>query len=505
MTVKQPTPPTVPNLDFSKLAKLILQDLNNSSAKKTQSFFTKYTREDVIKYLEKPELYSKNLRRMSNFLYVVSPQYRRLINYFATIHLMQYTVEPYYINYEKLNNKMFLKTYNDLCLTVENMNLQHELIKARVGAWREDIFFGYAHSTKDSFFLQKLPNDYCEITSIVDGCYTYSFDFLYFNGKNKAIFAQFPSEFEEMFAIYKKDQTHKRWQEVDPEKCFCLKISEDIDYPLVPFCSVFASLYDIEDYKALQKTRTALGAYSLLAMTLPLDPKSDASNPYLIDPDEVTKYYNFIASILPPEIGLLLSPTELAPIKFDEEKTQTNRVADSNAQFWTESGVSQLLMSAADGTGASLAKSVITDEALSWSLVKQIERNVNRLVDRYNSETYKFKVSYINSTIFNYKELFDSFITSASYGLPTKMKAAACLGISPNSFNNLLFLENTILDLPNLMIPMQSSATLSSDGTGGAPKKADGVKTASGDKTVANGSNDPANRAYTIDLDEVIE
>lgn len=502
------TKPQVPVLDFSKLTKLILQDLNNPNVKKSQSFFAKFSREDVIKYLDKPQQYAKQLRQMSNYLYTVSSQYRRLINYLATLHLMLYTVEPYYIDYEKLNEKMFAKTYHNLCLNVEHMNLQHELIKAKVGAWRDDIFFGYVHQTKDSFYLQKLPNDYCEITGILDGCYTYSFDFSYFNGKDELIFAQFPEEFKGMYSKYKSSKKKMRWQEIDADKCFCIKVSEDIDYPLVPFCSLFASLYDIDEYKSLQKTRTALGAYSLIAMTLPLaKDATDITNPYLIDPDEVTKYYNFIASILPPEIGLLLSPTELNPIKFDEEKNQVNRVSDSSNQFWNESGVSQLLMSAADGTGASLAKSVITDEALSWSLVKQIERNVNRLVDKFNSESYKFKVAFLNATVFNFMDLYDKYINAATYGLPTKMKAGACLGISPNSFNNMLYLENTVLGLtPDKMIPLKGSSTLSSsDNKGGNPGKSDGNKSASTERTDANDSNNPDNRNYVLNLDAVVE
>lgn len=506
MAKSSKTTTPIPKLDFSKLAKLILQDLNNPNAKKNQSFFNKYKREDVIKYLERPQNYAKQLRKMSEYLYIVSPQYRRLINYFATLHLMFYVVEPYYINYDKLNQKMFEKTYHDVCLTVENMNLRHELLKAKVTAWREDVFYGYVHQTKDSFFLQKLPSDYCEITGILGGCYTYSFDFSYFNGKDEDIFLQFPSEFEIMYQIYRNNPTVKRWQEVNSDKCFCLKISEDVEYPLIPFCSVFASLYDIEEYKSLQKTRTALGAYSLLAMTMPLKQEADTVNPYVIDPDEVKNYYNFIATVLPPEIGLLLSPTKLEPIKFDEEKSQVNRVSDSNAQFWNESGVSQLLMSSADGTGASLAKSVITDEALSWSLVQQIQRNVNRLIDKFNSESYRFKVEFLPATIFNHMDLYDKYINASTYGLPMKLKAGACLGITPNAFNNMLYLENTVLKLTETMIPMQSSNTLSSDeNKGGTPTKKPEEKTASTERTDANDANNPDNRNYSIDYEAIIE
>ena len=494
----------IPTLDFSKLTKLILQDLNNP-ANKAQSFFSKFTKEDVIKYLERPQNYAKQLRQMSNYLYVVSPQYRRLINYMATLHLLDYTIDPYYINQEKVNERTFAVTYNNICLTVENMNIKHELLKAKVSAWRDDVFYGYIHSNGNSFYLQKLNPDYCDITSVDNGCYTFSFNYSYFNGKNETIFDQYPEEFKSnYFNVYKKN-TKNKWLEVDPDKTFCIKINEDIEYPLVPFSSVFSSLYDIEDYKSLQKTRTAIGAYSLLAMTLPLAKEGDSSNPYLIDPTEITKYYNFMANILPPEIGLLLSPTKIEQFQFDETKNEVNRVSDSTNQFWAESGVSQLLMSAADGTGASLAKSVVTDEALSWSVVKQIERNLNRYIDHFNASDYKFRISILNTTIFNWMEVHKAYVTSATFGLPTKLKAGAALGISPNTFNNLLYLENTILLLDKNMIPMMSSNTMSPDSEGGRPEKKDGDKTASAEVTDKAGSNDKDNRDYSINLDTVIE
>ena len=53
------------------------------------------------------------------------------------------------------------------------MNLQHEFIKITTTILREDIFYGYEYSTKDSYFIQKLNPDYCQISSIEDGCFNF--------------------------------------------------------------------------------------------------------------------------------------------------------------------------------------------------------------------------------------------------------------------------------------------------------------------------------------------
>jgi hypothetical protein len=108
-------------LDFAKLSRLILDDLNKS--RKTQIFFNKYKKEDVVSYLSKPQQCSKQLREMSNFLYIVSSHYRRLVNYFAKLYLLDYIIEPYYLDINKLNKRTFEVTYNTICDNVENMNL----------------------------------------------------------------------------------------------------------------------------------------------------------------------------------------------------------------------------------------------------------------------------------------------------------------------------------------------------------------------------------------------
>ena len=68
----------------------------------------------------------------------------------------------------------------------------------------------------------------------------------------------FGEEFVEKYELYK---THRsmRWQSLNSKRTFCLKVNEDIDFPMPPFIGVFAGIFDIDDYKGLQKARTEIG------------------------------------------------------------------------------------------------------------------------------------------------------------------------------------------------------------------------------------------------------
>lgn len=498
-----------PNLiNFSKLSKVILADLNATG--KTQVFFNKFTRSDVVTYLLNPEKYQAKLREMSNYLYVISSHYRRLINYISKLYLMDYVIEPYYISPTFSNDRTFMVTYQTVLQSVENMNLKHEMQKAQILAWKNDVCYGYVMESKDSFYIKWLDPTYCMISSVEDGCYCFSFNMSHFDGKDEKYFATFPDEFQKLYKEYQKDITIK-WFELNPKNTFCLKVNEDALYPIIPFCGVFEALYDIEEYKSLKKAKTSIGNYKFLSMIMPLNNKDgSADNPYMLDPNEIIKYYNRMAGSLPEEIGLLLSPTELKEFSFDKETVNSDKVNEATTQFWNTAGVSELLMSGNNATGASLAKSVVTDEAMAGSLIAQIERNLNKRIKNFNADQYKFKIRILPTTVFNWQEVHDKYSSASTMGYPTKLMAAAALGITQGSFAGLMYLENNVLMLPENMKPVLSSNTMGSDSNGkgtGAPSKKDDTLSESGEKTRANDGNNKDSRNFANfedELDEII-
>ena len=93
----------------------------------------------------------KKLRNISRQLYYTSSQYRRLINYYATLFNLDYVVEGYGTNPEKLDIDEYKETYFNNVDYIEKMNIKHEFTKARLVAYRDGIFYGYARVTKMDF------------------------------------------------------------------------------------------------------------------------------------------------------------------------------------------------------------------------------------------------------------------------------------------------------------------------------------------------------------------
>ena len=166
-------------IDFAKLSKLIINDLNDATP--SSAINKKYTKDDIIRFMQNPRKNQKQLREVSRYLYEASPNYKRLILYFSCLPTFDYIVEPYGLNIDKVNKKTFKIQYQKTLDLLETMNLQHEFLKVLKIAFKEDVFYGYEHMRSESYFIQPVYPDYCQIASIEDGLYKFAFDFNYFD------------------------------------------------------------------------------------------------------------------------------------------------------------------------------------------------------------------------------------------------------------------------------------------------------------------------------------
>lgn len=447
---------------FSKFTDVQLLNLKSNSHYPT--VYTKYTRADIIKYLKNPETNAKQLRNASIYLYEVSAQYRRIVNYFAHMCPLTYIMYPFKFDTTKeVNEKAFKASYKKATDFMAIFNLQHEMRKALVTAWREDIFAGYIYQTKDSFYIRKLHPDYVKIASIVDGCYMVAFDFSYFRGREDEL-ESYGEEFMSKYEDYKKDSS-LRWQLLDEKRQFCLKISEDVMYPLIPLAGCLLGIFDIEDYKELQKGASVLRNYKALGLKLPTDEQGNL----MIDKDFADQFYEQLSNITPENIGVFETPMDVEVYDFEKSGAEDpDKTYEAIRNFYNDAGVSALLFGSDKQTAASLNISITSDECVCFAVNRQIERNVNRLLKGL-SGTQKFQITILDISEFHRQQFHDIMLKDAQYGVPVKSAIAASLGLNPPNMSAMLYMENEILKLHDNMIPLQSSYTQSSDNEGGRP------------------------------------
>jgi hypothetical protein len=460
-------------INYAALAKLVIKDLNNNTFQ-VKKFFNTYTIEDIMKFIKNPQLYEKQLRDVSLFLYNNSPQYKRLIKYFADLPKLEYELQPYNlkISLSKDEKIKLLTSYKKIALIIDTMNIKHEFKKIFLNCFKEDVFYGIEYQTKTSYFIKKLNPDYCAITGFEDGCYTFNFNFSYFT-TNKNVLNQYPEEFKTKYEIYKSDGK-KRWQEIDSQTSICIKLNEE-DEAIIPFfANVFEEIFDIVDYKALKKAKEEIGNYAIIAEKIPIRKDSDEVNDFLIDKDALESFHNKSAESLPDSVGLIVTPFDLEVIKFDSNISDVDKLSEAELNYWSATGVNSLLFNAGKTqTSTGLSKSIIVDEQMIFTLLRQFERWLNRKLKNL-SGNFKFKAKLLDITYFNEGEYTERVLKAAQYGVPVKSKLAASVGLSPLETLDMQVFENDILDLSSNWKPLQSSHTQSSsdslNGDSGRPQ-----------------------------------
>lgn len=461
-------------LDYAKLTELVIKDLskNTSTTSKT------YTKSNISTWLGNPKRYSKELQGMSAYLYDVSPHYRRLVNYYAKMATLDYYVELYGLDTSKnVNIKSLRNNYNKALDFVELMNVRHEFGKALVSAWKLGTFYGFELYTKDSYFIKELPYEFCQISGIADGVYTFSFDVSYFE-KNADDLDLYPKEFIKMFNSYKNGGKPK-WQEVDPSRSICIKINEETYYDIPPFAGLFGDIFDIEDYKALRMANAVIGNYKFIIQKIPIRSESDKNNDFMVDLKTAQMFHNKTASLLPDELGIFLTPFEIDTVEFSKDRSEVDNVANSENAFYTAAGTAKQLFNPEGNSSSSLAKSINVDEAEVFSVLRQLERIGTGKLKNEISGSFNFRLRILDNTIFNKKENAESLLKNAQYGLPVKIMLCACLGISPSAVVSMNYLEEMVLGLTDNFIPLSSSHTQSgsisedSVNENGRPKKKD--------------------------------
>ena len=471
---------------------LRLVDLTSSTAKT----WTVFSKDNLRSYLQNPYSSSSqnSLRNLAKFLYTLSFPLRRIINYFASLpDFSSYKVNLDFSLVEENDEEVLLQDYEDACRFIRKMNLEMNMFKLLIIAWREGIVYFQPYQDDDgTMLLMPLDSQYCKISSVgYNNLLHVAYDFSFFNGQNAFYLDVWDPEYKKKFNAYSKDSS-LRWQELDTARAFKIDLS-DIDLVLSPFASLFEALIDLVDLQALMNVKDSLDIYKLLVMTIPmLDSKSP--DDLALSLTTAMKFYQKALDVLPEEVGLILSPgMKVDSVSFDKSATSdTNAIADSYQNVVEQTGISQIFDSSRLTGASSVKMSMLADALMATKgILTQVAAFVNeRIQMEYpNSVAY---IKFIEVTTYTKEDRINKVKDAAALGLPVKQEYMTLLGYDALEAMSSDWLETKLgLAVDKFVHPLVSSYTQSgtSDG-GGAPEKDSGDLSDEGAETKDTEKND---------------
>lgn len=472
---------------YQVINKMKVTDIENTKVRKSSSM--RYTPEQINRFLQNPSQFQKELRQLSNFLYDYSAEYRIIIDYISNLGKYSYVIDTLNFLDEDTDYKAFNRAKLKVAGQLNKLSLQHEMSKTLKLAWKQDVVYCYEHETKDGYLIQHMDADYCKLSGVDEyGVLTYKFDFSYFDGQDELLMT-YPKEFHSKYQKYRN--TKEKWQDLNSDKAFAFKINEEIlSYPLLPYSILFEPIFDLEEYKKIQKARIKMDNFMLLVQKIPINDKSQSMDDFLISLETAMEFHNFAVAGLGDNngIGFVTTPMEIEAIRTDKGGSKDrDSVAMALRSIYDAGGISQFLTNSDKNTSTGVAKSIIVDEQKVFKVFKQVERWLNRKVSKINGK-FKFKVKLLNTTSFDEDSNFDVFLTGAQSGFPSIEEAAASIGISPLDLHNKLMIENSEIGYSSKMKPLQTSHTQSSKDAKGVGRSKVSDDDAS-DSTIINRDN----------------
>ena len=423
--------------------------------------YTVFDREKLRNYMKNPLRNYKQLIALSRYLYTRSHPYKRLIIYNASMIDITYrTIVPVIDMAKKQPDEAkTLKDYWSVCNIMERSNMQGEIRKMNIIAWREDIAFGVWYSDPSGIFILPMPYDYCKVNGVyADGSLGFSVDMSYFDSQQELI-DMYGEPFITMNNEYKKDKINNKWQPVPDDRAYVVKVNiDDPINPIPPYIGLFNSIIGLADDEDLQETKDAASVYKLLAFEM--DTKGEDPDDFKVDPDTAADYVAKANSTLPPYVGSILSPLKVNPISFEKDQAaDVNIIENATKNLFNSSGGAQILHSLNVSTTIGWLSVLTSDEQYAAGLLRsQVENNLNRLVSAERPNNCRIKLMPVSPYTKNlYKESLEK---DFQYGVPLKLALNALNGFTEVETVSMAKLEQ-MLDLHDLFQPPQSANTQS--------------------------------------------
>lgn len=482
-----------PTFNFASLRRLTLSELSYKGAFKYNKICG-FTRRQILSMVEYPERYGNQIVRLSQFMYLKSGYYKRLIDYFVNMAVINWTVDmsTKQSNAYTTSPKTIRQNYFKYVAQVNKFKIDNRITSIMRKLFLEDACFGFVTENEVDASIFWIDPRYCEIKKLVNGnVFQYAVNRSLLTDE---YFETLPQELQELL-IKSKEISLNNMVMIPYENSFCLKYNEDFTYLYPNFTNLIKDILEIDDYKDLAKAKTESDAYKLIYLKIPTNDEGQMT----MGDEIVVPFVEMTKGIVPTTYGVVPSPMDLQLIESKSTTNDdTNKTQEAVENYYTEAGISKALISSAS-SGSELKSSIKVDSSDIYRIYRQIEAwvDLQMKLRGFIYSSYQFEYSILPTTIFDVSDFIDKELKLAQVSVPNKGRLLAANGINTAKLLGNSLLENNILgDVFSSWTPLSTSFTQSSDITnkGGRPEMSEDDLSDAGRQTRENDDNNKANR-----------
>ena len=424
------------------------------------------------------------LRHISNFYYNINGMYQRVCNYFAFLYRYDWYVQPEQYD-DSVKPEKILKEYSKILQYLDNSHIRKVCGDIALSTIKDGAYYGYVVPSNTGLVLQQLPVNYCRSLYSVQNNPVVEFNMKYFDTfKDPAyrikVLKMFPEEFAKGYVLYKEGKlrgegfdAENGWYLLEPENTVKFSFYNN-DIPLFVNCVPY--LLDLDAAQDLDRRKQMQKLLKIVVQKLPIDKNGDL----IFDVDEARDIHNNAVEMLRRAIGVdvLTTFSDVQSIDMSDKNTATSvdDLEKVERTVFNSLGISRNLFNT-DGNMA-LDKSISNDESTMRNFLLQLSIFFDRITKARstNSNKYSFRLSMLETTQYNYKELSKLYKEHTQLGF-SKLLPQIALGHSQSFILNSILFENEVLHLSEIMLPPLMSSTLNRDDLLGKKEQTNTSKT----------------------------
>lgn len=481
--------------DFSKIliGQKRLKDptVDLAAFSKTGGNFT--NKEYVLRAISAKDV--SQLKQISDYFFTISGIYQRFCKYMAFLYRYDYYIIPTIVKPTSKKDAV-LKDFYKVLDFFEHSNIKHLLGNMALEVIRYGCYYCYDVSDNTSVNIQQLPTDYCRSRFNYKGRPAVEMNMKYFDDNfsdaayRLRVLSVFPKDIQKGYALYKEGKLpaeysgdQSGWYLLDSSRAYKFNL-DGSDIPV--FIDVVPPLIELAEAQELDRKKTMQKLLKILIQKLPLDKNGEL----IFDIDEAKDLHANAVEMLRNAVGVDILTTfadvDVANISDSNTTTTKDDLEKVERGVFNAAGIANNLFNTEGNT--SLDRSILNDEALIRGLVSQFESFLQDVTNsHFNAKNYTFNFKILETTKYNYKDMFKMYREQMQYG-DSKILPSIALGRTQKEILSTITFENDYLELSKKMMPPLSANTmsadaLSSDSEGGRPSLPDNEKS---DKTLQN-------------------
>lgn len=445
--------------------------------------FRTYTPEQIAKIIKEGSELEK--QELSRAFYYKDGFYRKIILYYATLLKYMGILIPNSEKPSNLSNTSLQKRFNNALNYIDRMNLQDILPDISRKVLIDGCYYGViVKADKNEFAIMDLPFKYCR-TRFKDlyGNRIIEFNVQYFDtiaddaGKEMALKA-YPKVITSYYKAYSKNKSTIKtpwvFLPVEIGICFCLFDICPLFLNVIPATIQYDDALDNERERELEEIR------KIVVQKIP----HLTDGGLLFEPDEALEIHKGTVGMMKgnKNVSVLTTYADVDAIVSKTTSDNLNNTLEKMMQnIYSEAGVSGQLFAATGNM--SVETSIKNDTALMMALAQKYNTFITTIINKnFKNGSINFKYVILPITYYNEAQYITDSFKLAQSGYSFILPALA-QGLTQRDLVNIKEIENNVMELHTVLIPLQSAYTQSSTGEVGRPSLPDDQKS---DKTIAN-------------------